>query len=175
MKGDTVHNMDALAAALAQQEVPEAWKIYWTDSPVLVWAKEVYRRVTFLRKATTDVKEVVSYDLSAFLNPKKFLTVLTLFMASNYEEAKTLDQLDLVYEVKDKMYRELEASPQVGFNLHGFQLLGSVYDMEHAFIKETNKAGGTEFPIINVQCTEKDEKAKAVAKKTVGLTVDCPV
>jgi len=35
-------------------------------------------------------------------------------MASNYEEAKTLDQLDLVYEVKDKMYKDLEQIPQVG-------------------------------------------------------------
>jgi len=47
--------------------------------------------------------------------------------------------------------------------------------MEHGCIKETTKALGSEFPIINVQCTEKDEKAKANAKKTVGLTIDCPV
>lgn len=37
------------------------------------------------------------------------------------------------------------------------------------------KASESEFPIINVQCTEKDEKAKANAKKPVGLIIDCPV
>jgi len=73
------------------------------------------------------------------------------------------------------MFKDLEATPQVGYNLHGFSLQGSVYDLNQGYIKETLKASDSEFPIINVQCTEKDEKAKANAKKTVGLIIDCPV
>lgn len=58
LQGDTVHNMDAVAQALAQHTVPDSWRIYWTNSPVLAWAKEISRRVNFMRKATLDVKEV---------------------------------------------------------------------------------------------------------------------
>jgi len=58
IQGDTVHNMDAVAQALAQHAVPAAWRIYWTDSSVLAWAKEIHRRVNFMRKATLDVREV---------------------------------------------------------------------------------------------------------------------
>jgi len=89
--------------SLCSDSVPESWRIYWTNSPLISWAVDLKRRVNFMRKAVESPKEIYSYDLSAFLNPHKFLTLITLSMASNYEEAKTLDQLDLVYEVKDKM------------------------------------------------------------------------
>lgn len=49
-----------------------------------------------MRDTLTDLSQVKSYDISAFFNPKKFLNVLTISMLANYEEVKTLDQVELI-------------------------------------------------------------------------------
>jgi len=138
------------------------------------WVKNLKYRVDFIRDALAKMNDVKSYDMNAFFNPKKFLNVLTIAMLSKYQEeaAKTLDQVELVFEVKDKLFSELEQLPQVGgFNVHGFWLEGANFERENNQISElAPRAEGVEFPVINIQCNEKsDDKRRVGNKKHTSL------
>lgn len=42
-----------------------------------------------------------------------------------YEEKKTIDEVELSFEVRNTYMEELENPPQVGYYIHGFTLEGA--------------------------------------------------
>lgn len=76
--------------------MPKRWRRYYTNKNLIDWTKNLASRINFMRDTLSDLSQVKSYDISAFFNPKKFLNVLTISMLSNYEEVKTLDQVELM-------------------------------------------------------------------------------
>lgn len=88
--------MDDVKQALVHNQVPKRWRRYYTNKNLIDWTKNLASRINFMRDTLSDLSQVKSYDISAFFNPKKFLNVLTISMLSNYEEVKTLDQVELM-------------------------------------------------------------------------------
>lgn len=76
-----------------------------------------------------------------------------------------------MYEVKDKLVEELEHTPQMGYNIHGFIIEGATFEKDQNQIADTKESSeGVEFPVINIQCNEKtDDKRRAGNKKQTSL------
>jgi len=112
--GEYTYDADAEKNAILDNRVPENWKYQYTSKNLKSWLKELSDKIEFNRASMRDMLNVKSFWIGSFLNPKKFFNAVTLQMISLYEEKKTLDEIELSFEVRNVFVNDVDQPPQVG-------------------------------------------------------------
>lgn len=160
LKGDLLMSeaMDALAAALAVDRVPDTWAAaaYPSLRPLPSWLTNLNHRHSQLLEWSMDLSALPrSVWLSGLFNPQAFLTAVMQVTAR--KNGWPLDATVLVTEVTKKGGpASIDGAPREGAYIHGLWLEGARWDEKNGCLEESRvKEMLCAMPVIHVKVSSR--------------------